>query len=96
MPLSADEKLEMQEIVAAGVQQGLSRIGLGADNEAAVGELRADFMWVRDRRKAAGMLWRKALSGVAYGFGVAAVIAFVFIVTHATEFARFAAAVSGH
>ena len=52
MPLSPADRLELEEIVASGVKAGLSRIGLGADNEAEVTALRADKAWTRTKRLA--------------------------------------------
>lgn len=89
MPLNPADRLEMQEIVASGVQAGLSRIGLGADSEVEVTALRADQSWTRAKRLSSEDIARMFREGVVrLGLiGVAAML--LYVLTHPEGFAAF-------
>lgn len=92
MPFSQDDLQTLETMIARAVGQGLNNIGLGADTAAEVTELRADFIYVRLRRLAAQGFWRNLTKGVATGVGVALFLGFLYVVAHAGDFEKFAAA----
>ena len=91
MPLTDADKLELKEIVAAGVREGLSRIGLGADTEEEVKALQADQAWLRERRQAWQDMVKTIRRGLVRGglVGLGGVI--LFAATHPGQFAGFLA-----
>ena len=89
MPLSPEDKLEMQEIVALGVQTGLSRIGLGADTEEELKEVLKDTAWTRERRKAAEDMVQTVRRGLVRGGLIGIGVIALYAVMHPHDFAGF-------